>query len=195
MARLFRTFPVLIVLIAGIAAIGSPVFFTPALAETTSPTKDVAGEQAGDACIRSSGGTDCCKGLSTCIKMVQCNATLNACKKDKMAKDAKCSGADCQKCTSDYKVCHDTAVAAIKPVTIECVADRGGINVVGTNPNPFPETCSVTCTYTTADKQTLTEQRPTLTVPKESTKFVMAGNSSPPGKPPFSNLATKAVCK
>jgi hypothetical protein len=190
---MFRTLPVLIVLVAGIAAISSPVS-VPALAETTSPTKDVAGEQAGDACIRSSGGTDCCKGLSTCIKMVQCNATLNACKKDKMAKDTTCSGPDCQRCTSDYKVCHDTAVAAIKPVTIECVVDRGSLKIVGTNPNPFPETCSVTCTYVTADKQSLTHQRSNVSVPKESTKADMGSNDTP-GKLPLANLATKAICK
>lgn len=193
MARIFRTFPALIVLIAGIAAMNSTIF-TSALAETSSPTKDVAGEQAGDACIRSSGGTDCCKGLSTCIKMVQCNATLNACKKDKMAKDASCSGSDCQKCTSDYKTCHDSAIVALKPVTIECVADKGSMKVVGTNPNPFPETCSVTCTYATADKQSKVEERSGLTVPKEATKAFMAGNDSP-GKLPLSNVATKAVCK
>ena len=192
MARIFRAFSV-IVLIAGIAAMNSAVF-TPALAETSSPTKDVAGEQAGDQCIRSSGGTDCCKGLTTCIKMVQCNATLNACKKEKMAKDASCSGGDCQKCTSDYKVCHDTAIAALKPVTIECVADKASVKVVGTNPNPFPETCSVTCTYTTADKQNKVEERAGLTVPKEATKAFMAGNDSP-GKLPLSNLVTKATCK
>jgi len=66
------------VLIVGATAVNFPI-----AAETTSPTKDAAGQKAGDACIAGNGGTKCCNGLTTCVKMVECDVALNKCKQDK----------------------------------------------------------------------------------------------------------------
>jgi len=53
----------------------------------------------------------CRKGQQKCDTMLRCDRELNRCKKDKMQTDKNCSTAECKKCTSDYKSCHDTAVA------------------------------------------------------------------------------------
>jgi hypothetical protein len=53
----------------------------------------------------------CNKGQRKCDTMLRCNRELNRCKKEKMATDTKCATPDCAKCTSDYKTCHDNAVA------------------------------------------------------------------------------------
>jgi hypothetical protein len=53
----------------------------------------------------------CMKGHQKCDAMLRCDRDLNRCKKDKMQTDKTCSTDECKKCTSDYKSCHDTAVA------------------------------------------------------------------------------------
>jgi hypothetical protein len=179
------------VLIVGATAINFPI-----AAETTSPTKDAAGQKAGDACIAGNGGTKCCNGQTTCVKMVECDVALNQCKQEKMKTDTKCSTPDCAKCTSTYKTCHDNAVNSIQPVTIECTTDKDHkrLTLVGTNPNPFPETCDVTCTFLTGDKQQVSEHRVPVNLPKQAVKASLDDNANP-GKPPITNLVTKAVCK
>ena len=192
MKRILRNSLVLSPLIAGTIAISSPI-----AAETISPTKDVAGEKAGDACIQGNGGTACCNGLTTCLKMVECDVALNKCKQEKMKTDTKCATPECARCTSTYKACHDKAVqAGIQPVTIECTTDkdRKSLTMVGTNPNVFPEVCSVVCTFTTGDKQQKKFVREFVQLSKQAMKVDLGGELSP-GKPPLTNLVTKAVCK
>jgi hypothetical protein len=192
MTRTFRSALVLLALIAIAAAAKSPT-----VAGTISVTKDATGEQMGDKCIRDSGGPGCCSGQPTCIKMVACNSTLNMCKKDKMVKDTKCSGSECQKCTSDYKSCHDQAVnAGIKPATLDCTLNRdGALDLIGTNPNMFDQTCSVTCKFTTADKQEGHLERSPVLLPKQSAKKLLESPPTALLKLPFTNIKTDAVCK
>jgi hypothetical protein len=52
------------------------------------------------------------KGHQKCDTMLRCDRDLNRCKKDKMQTDKTCSTEECKKCTSNYKSCHDTAVAS-----------------------------------------------------------------------------------
>jgi hypothetical protein len=183
----------LIVLTAALAAMSASAV-APALAETVYPTHDVAGEKAGDQCMQSNGGPSCCGGRTTCLQMLECDAALNACKKDKMAHDAKCESSECQRCTSAYKACHDSATQALKPVSVECVVDRGSLTMVGTNPNIVPEMCNVTCTYKTADKVDSSMERTNVQLPPRSTRLFLGSNNTP-GKTPLAYLTTKASCQ
>jgi hypothetical protein len=105
------------------AAAGSSA--APAAAKATAPVsvtlQQAYGKQWGDICLsrdssscctaseRFSGTPDCktadtCKvSVHICQQMVSCNAALNACKKS-------ATGAAAEKCTSDYKICHDKAL-------------------------------------------------------------------------------------
>jgi hypothetical protein len=70
------------------------------------------GKKTADDCMASgTSGLSCCKDHMKCDTMLRCDRELNRCKKDKMQTDKNCSTAECKKCTSDYKSCHDTAVA------------------------------------------------------------------------------------
>jgi hypothetical protein len=105
--------------------------------------------------------------------MVECDVALNKCKQEKMKTDTTCSTPECAQCTSTYKACHDKAVqAGIQPVTIECAMDkdRKSLTMVGTNPNVFPEVCSVVCTFTTGDKQQKFVSRQSVQLPKQAMK-------------------------
>ena len=129
--------------------------------------------------------------------MVECDVALNKCKQEKMKTDTKCATPECARCTSTYKACHDKAVqAGIQPVTIECTTDkdRKSLTMVGTNPDVFPEVCSVVCTFTTGDKQQKKFIRESVQLSKQAMKVDLGGELSP-GKPPLTNLVTKAVCK
>jgi hypothetical protein len=114
------------------------IAFTAGLAATTIPASaeffsDLGKKTADDCMASGTSGLSCCKdhmkcdeltttkpnmtqalcmkGQQKCDTMLRCDRDLNRCKKDKMATDKNCSTADCKKCTSDYKDCHDRAVS------------------------------------------------------------------------------------
>ena len=125
MTKFLRSALLMAALIAGVAAAG-----VPASAEFFSDL----GKKTADDCMQSgTSGLSCCKdhmkcddlktsnpnmqqalcmkGQQKCDTMLRCDRDLNRCKKDKMQTDKTCSTDECKKCTSDYKSCHDTAVA------------------------------------------------------------------------------------
>ena len=52
----------------------------------------------------------CVNTAKICKDMVACDVTLNHCKIEAMKTDKDCSKDTCKKCTSDYKICHDSAL-------------------------------------------------------------------------------------
>src|ERR1700757_761594 len=52
----------------------------------------------------------CVNTVNVCRGMVECDYQLDQCKIKVMETDKSCSTPECEKCTSDYKICHDSAV-------------------------------------------------------------------------------------
>jgi hypothetical protein len=79
----------------------------------------VSKPQGGSCCTapeRVSGYSEYCKSAEACKlsakicnTMVQCSARQEECKKREMAKDPRCDGAACKRCTSDYAACSSAA--------------------------------------------------------------------------------------
>jgi len=67
-------------------------------------------QQANKACKDDPNNVVCVNTAKICKDMVACDVTLNQCKIEAMKTDKDCSTDTCKRCTSDYKMCHDSAV-------------------------------------------------------------------------------------
>src|ERR1051325_2962920 len=67
-------------------------------------------QKANKACKDDPSNVVCVNTAKICKEMVACDVTRNHCKIETMKTDKDCSKDACKKCTSDYKICHDSAV-------------------------------------------------------------------------------------
>ena len=71
---------------------------------------DEQAKQSNQACKDEPTAPVCVNTANICKEMVTCDWTLDQCKIKIMETDKDCSTPECAKCTSDYKICHDSAV-------------------------------------------------------------------------------------